>query len=71
MTVIEMSERQLTRLRVPNDLLDRQLTVEAAARLMCVGRRQVFGSRVALAAPSGNAVAGADAPIKHRGGRNS
>jgi hypothetical protein len=49
MTVIEMSERELTRLRVPNDLLDRRLTVEAAARFMGVGRRQVFGSRVAVA----------------------
>jgi hypothetical protein len=38
MTVIEMSEQELTRLRVSNDLSDRRLAVEAAARLMGVGR---------------------------------
>ena len=42
MTVMQMSERELTRLRVLIDLSDRRLTVEAAARLMGVGRRQVY-----------------------------
>src|SRR6202162_806688 len=42
MTVIQMSERELTRLRVLIDLSDQRLTVEAAARLMGVGRRQVY-----------------------------
>jgi hypothetical protein len=42
MTVIQMSERELTRLRVLIDLSDRRLSVEAAARLMGVGRRQVY-----------------------------
>ena len=37
MTVIQMSERELTRLRVLIDLSDQRLTVEAAARLMGVG----------------------------------
>ena len=45
MTVIQMSERELTRLRVLIDLSDMRLTVEAAARLMCVGRRQVYRLR--------------------------
>jgi hypothetical protein len=34
MTVIEMSEREVTRLRVLIDLSDKRLTVEAAATLM-------------------------------------
>jgi hypothetical protein len=50
MTVIQMSERELTRLRVLIDLSDRRLTVEAAARLMGVGRRQVYRLRRAFAA---------------------
>ena len=50
MTVIQMSERELTRLRVLIDLSDQRLTVEAAARLMGVGRRQVYRLRRAFAA---------------------
>src|SRR3984957_4977621 len=50
MTVMQMSERELTRLRVLIDLSDRRLTVEAAARLMGVGRRQVYRLRRAFAA---------------------
>ena len=50
MTVIQMSERELTRLRVLIDLSDRRLTVEAAARLMGVGRRQVYRLGRAFAA---------------------
>jgi hypothetical protein len=50
MTVIQMSERELTRLRVLIDLSDRRLTGEAAGTLMGVGRRQVYRLRGALAA---------------------
>jgi len=50
MAVIQMSERELTRLRVLIDLSDRRLTVEAAGTLMGVGRRQVYRLRCALAA---------------------
>jgi hypothetical protein len=55
MTVIQMSDRELTRLRVMIDLADGRLTVEAAATLMSVGRRQVFRLRHAFEAggPSG------------------
>jgi hypothetical protein len=42
MTVIQMSEGELTRLRVLIDLADKRLTVEAADTLMGVGRRQVY-----------------------------
>jgi hypothetical protein len=50
MAVIQMSERELTRLRVLIDVSDRRLTVEAAGTLMGVGRRQVYRLRCALAA---------------------
>ena len=50
MTVIQMSERELMRLRVLIDLSDRRLTVEAAARLMGVGQRQVYRLGGAFAA---------------------
>ena len=39
--VIEMSDRELTRLRVMIDLADDRLTVDAAATLMGLGRRQI------------------------------
>ena len=39
MTVIRMSERELTRLRVLIDLSDKRLTVDAAGTLMGLGRR--------------------------------
>ena len=42
MTVIQMSDRELTRLRVMIDLSDGRLTLEAAGTLMGIGRRQVF-----------------------------
>jgi hypothetical protein len=45
MTVIQMSDRELTRLRVMIDLADGRLTPEAAATLMGIGRRQVFRLR--------------------------
>ena len=50
MTVFQMSERELTRLCVLIDLSDRRLTVEAAARLMGVGRRQAYRLHRAFAA---------------------
>jgi hypothetical protein len=55
MMVIQMSDRELTRLRVMIDLADGRLTVEAAATLMNMGRRQVFRLRHAFEAggPSG------------------
>jgi hypothetical protein len=40
MTVIRMSERELTRLRVLIELSDRRLTFEAASTLMGLGRRK-------------------------------
>src|SRR6202790_4219313 len=55
MTVIQMSDRELTRLRVMIDLADGRLTTEAAATLMSIGRRQLFRLRRAFASdgPSG------------------
>lgn len=50
MTVIQMSGQELTRLRIMIDLADGRLTVEAAAALMHLGRRQVFRLRRAFAA---------------------
>jgi Winged helix-turn helix len=40
--VIQMSDRELTRLRVMIDLADDRLTVDAAATLMGLGRRQIY-----------------------------
>jgi hypothetical protein len=48
MTVIQMSDRELTRLRVMIDLADGRLTPAAAGTLMGIGRRQVFRLRRAL-----------------------
>ena len=55
MTVIQMSQRELSRLRIMVELEDGQLTVAAAASLMGIGQRQVFRLRQAFAAagPSG------------------
>ena len=55
MTVIQMSARELTRLRVMIDLADGRLTTETAAALMGIGRRQLFRLRRAFEAdgPSG------------------
>jgi len=46
--VIQMSDRELTRLRVLIDLTDGRLTVEAAGTLMGLGRRQIFRLRRAF-----------------------
>jgi transposase len=43
--VIQMSDRELTRLRVMIDLADDRLTVDAAAALMGLGRRQIYRLR--------------------------
>jgi hypothetical protein len=45
MAVIQMSERELTRLSVLIDLSDDRLTVEAAGTLLGLGRRQVYRLR--------------------------
>jgi hypothetical protein len=65
MTVIQMSERELTRLRVLIDLSDRRLTVEAASTLMGLGRRQVYRLRRSFA------VDGATAVVSRKRGRPS
>jgi hypothetical protein len=49
MTVIQVSERELSRLRVMVELADGRLTVAAAAELVGLGRRQVYRLRRALA----------------------
>src|SRR3984893_18414987 len=43
--VLGMSDRELTRLRVMIDLVDERLTVNAAATLMGLGRRQIYRLR--------------------------
>ena len=48
--VIQMSDRELTRLRVMIDLADDRLTLDAAATLMGLGRRQIYRLRQAFAA---------------------
>jgi len=45
MTVIQMSQRELDRLKVMIDLSDRRLGLDDAARLLGVGRRQLFRLR--------------------------
>jgi hypothetical protein len=65
MTVIQMSERELTRLRVLIDLSDKRLTVEAAGTLIGLGRRQVYRLR------RGFAVDGATAVVSRKRGRPS
>jgi hypothetical protein len=50
MTVIQMSGQELTRLHIMIDLADSRTTVEAAAVLMGLGRRQVFRLRRAFVA---------------------
>ena len=50
MTVIQMSERELIRLRALIDLSDNRLTSKVAGALMGVGRRQVYRLRRAFAA---------------------
>ncbi len=55
MTVIQVSQRELSRLRVMIDLSDGRLTVGAAGELMGIGRRQVFrlGRAFEAAGPAG------------------
>lgn len=65
MAVIQMSERELTRLRVLIDLADNRLTAEAAGTLIGVGRRQVYRLRRAFAS------AGPTALVSRRRGRAS
>jgi hypothetical protein len=48
--VIQMSDRELTRLRVMIDLADDRLTLDAAATLMGLGRRQIYRLRQAFSA---------------------
>ena len=48
MTVIQVSQREFSRLRVMIDVLDGRLTVSAAGDLMGIGRRQVFRLRRAF-----------------------
>ena len=47
--LIQMSDRELTRLRVMIDLADDRLTVDAAATLMGLSRRQLYRLRGAVA----------------------
>ena len=70
MTVIEMSERELSRLRVVIDLSDRRLTVEAAGTLMGLGRRQVYRLRRTFATDGPTAVVSRKRgrPSNHRHG---
>ena len=42
MTVIQVSQREFSRLRIMVDVSDGRLTVAAAGELIGVGRRQVF-----------------------------
>ena len=70
MTVIQMSQRELSRLRIMVELEDGRLTVAAAASLMGIGQRQVFRLRQAFAAagPSGLASRKRGRPSNHRHG---
>ena len=56
MAVIQMSGRELTRLRVLIDLSDDRLTVETAGTLLGLGRRQVYRLRRAFAAEGPSAL---------------
>jgi|SRR5208283_3031114 len=56
MTVIQMSGQELTRLPIMIDLADGRITVEAAAALMGLGRRQVFRLRRAFATDGASAL---------------
>ena len=70
MTVIEMSQRELGRLRILVELADGRLTVAAAAALMGIGQRQVLRLRhaFATAGPSGLASRKRGRPSNHRHG---
>jgi hypothetical protein len=56
MAVIQMSDRDLARLRMLIDLVDGRLTLDAAGDLMGLGRRQVFRLRRAFAADGPSAL---------------
>jgi hypothetical protein len=70
MTVIQMSDRELSRLRVMVDLADGRLTVDAAATLMGLGRRQIHRLRRAFSAdgPAGLASRKRGRPSNRRRG---
>jgi Winged helix-turn helix len=70
MTVVRMSERELTRLRVLIDLSDRRLTVDPASTLVGLGRRQVYRLRRAFATDGPTAVVSRKRgrPSNHRHG---
>ena len=70
MTVVRMSERELTRLRVLIDLSDRRLTVDTASTLVGLGRRQVYRLRRAFATDGPTAVVSRKRgrPSNHRHG---
>jgi Winged helix-turn helix len=55
--MIQMSDRDLARLRTLIDLVDGRLTVDAAGDLMGLGRRQVFRLRRAFEADGPSALA--------------
>src|SRR5882672_4351773 len=57
MAMIQMSDRDLGRLRTLIDLVDGRLTVDAAGDLMGLGRRQVFRLRRAFEADGPSALA--------------
>lgn len=57
MAVIQMSDRELTRLRVMVDLADKRLTIQAAGALMGLGRRQVYRLLRAFSADGASALA--------------
>ena len=65
MAVVQMSDREVSRLRVMIDLVDGRLTIDAAAQLMAVGRRQVWRLRRAFEA------AGPPGLVSKRRGRPS
>ena len=70
MTVIQMSQRELSRLRIVVELEDGRLTVAAAAALMGIGQRQVFRLRhtFATAGPAGLASKKRGRPSNRRHG---
>jgi transposase len=68
--VFQMGDRELTRLRVMIDLADGRLTVDAAAMLMGLGRRQIYRLRHAFSAdgPAGLASRKRGRPSNRRHG---
>jgi Helix-turn-helix domain len=70
MTVIQTSERELSRLRIMVELEDGRLTMAAAASLMGIGQREVFRLwyAFATAGPSGLASKKRGRPSNHSHG---